>query len=289
MTLRPASNLACPMDDLPLDVSGSAWRCARGHSFDVAQEGYCNLLLVQQKASRDPGDSKAMVAARHRFLEAGHFAPIADRLYFQALGALAEHQGASPCVLDAGCGEGYYLARFADLAEKHGQPPDIALAGMDVSKWAVKAAAKRGLAATFVVGSNKHPPFLPGSVDLILSVFGFPHWEGFARVLAGGGHVLLADPGPEHLAQLREVIYPTVRASPPPSLDAAGKAGFALAAEETLLFSIDLEGQQAIQDLLLMTPHGARVPQERRGAIAALERLTVTIDVTFRLVAKRAA
>lgn len=275
------------MDGLPLNTGGSAWSCARGHSFDVAQEGYCNLLLVQQKASRDPGDSKSMVAARHRFLEAGHFAPVAERLYFIASGVLAEGLAAAPSVLDAGCGEGYYLARIAALAQKHRQPPDLALAGMDVSKWAVKVAAKRGLAATFVVGSNKHPPFLSGSVDLILSVFGFPHWDGFARVLADGGHVLLADPGPEHLAELRQIIYPSVRSSPAPSLDAAEKAGFALAAEETLLYSVDLEGQQPIQDLLLMTPHGARVPQERRASIAALDRLTVTIDVTFRLVAKR--
>lgn len=275
------------MDGFPLDMSGSAWRCARGHSYDVAQEGYCNLLLVQQKASRDPGDSKAMVAARHRFLEAGHFAPFAERLYFFASGVLAEGRATPPCVLDAGCGEGYYLAHFAALADKHRLPPDLALAGMDVSKWAVRAAAKRSLAATLVVGSNRQPPFLAGSVDLILSVFGFPHWAGFAAVLAEGGHVLLADPGPEHLAELRQVIYPSVRASPPPSLDAAEKGGFALAAEETLLYSVDLEGQHVIQDLLLMTPHGARVPQERRAAVAALERLSVTVDVTFRLVAKR--
>jgi 23S rRNA (guanine745-N1)-methyltransferase len=275
------------MDGLALDASSGSWRCARGHGYDVAQEGYCNLLLVQHKASRDPGDSKEMVAARRRFLDAGHYAPIAERIFFIISGAFRDRARTPAHIVDAGCGEGYYLARLADLSAKHRLPVDIQLAGIDVSKWAVRAAARRDTPAAWAVASNRQPPFVAGSVDLILCIFGFPHWKGFAGVLGERGHVLLADPGPDHLIELRRVIYPDVRQSPPPSLEPAEKAGFALAAEERLMFKVGLASKHVVQDLLLMTPHGVRVPRERRGEVDALERLEVTVDVRFRLMSRR--
>ncbi|BBI59951.1 hypothetical protein HSBAA_12570 [Vreelandella sulfidaeris] len=67
MSITPFQALACPLDGEPLHVAGNTWRCAAGHSFDIAKQGYVNLLPVQQKRSHDPGDSKAMVAARQRF------------------------------------------------------------------------------------------------------------------------------------------------------------------------------------------------------------------------------
>ena len=66
MSLAPARNIACPIDGLPLDTGAAPWRCPQGHSYDMAREGYANLLLVQHKASKDPGDSREMVAARSR-------------------------------------------------------------------------------------------------------------------------------------------------------------------------------------------------------------------------------
>ena len=71
MSVAGFDALACPLDGLPLQSTGTAWRCASGHSFDIASQGYTNLLPVQHKRSRDPGDSKEMVAARRRFLTAG--------------------------------------------------------------------------------------------------------------------------------------------------------------------------------------------------------------------------
>ncbi|MDX2202283.1 MAG: methyltransferase domain-containing protein [Hyphomicrobiaceae bacterium] len=289
MDVRPASNFACPIDGLPLASDGKRWICSSGHSFDVAREGYCNLLPAQHKASLDPGDSKEMVVARRRFLDAGHYAPISDRLFFLAARAFDEGGVRDACLVDAGCGEGYHIARIAALTQEQGRPGRLTLAGMDVSKWAVKAAARRGVPAAWAVASNRRPPFVAGSVDLIACAFGFPHWAGFAGVLKEGGHVLLADPGPDHLVELRRIIYETVRQSLPPPLDAAQKAGFVLVAEETLVYKTAVEGAQAVGDLLRMTPHGARVPKQRRGEVEALSGLGITVDVTFRLLGRRAA
>ena len=77
MAVTPFRSLACPLDGAPLQCQGSAWCCPAGHSFDIASQGYANLLPVHKKRSLDPGDSKEMVAARRRFLNAGFYQPIA--------------------------------------------------------------------------------------------------------------------------------------------------------------------------------------------------------------------
>ena len=179
MQIAAATNLACPIDGLPIDTHGTQRRCAAGHCFDMARAGYCNLLVVQHKASRDPGDSKDMVAARRRFLEAGHFQPIADHVFNAARKCVTAAEDGAFNVVDAGCGEGYYLERLARLTAASPEPGTLGLAGIDVSKWAVKAAARRKAPVTWLVANNRTPPFLAGSVDLVLCLFGFPVWEGF--------------------------------------------------------------------------------------------------------------
>ena len=285
MQIVAAAKLACPIDGLPLETRAAQHRCAAGHSYDMAREGYCNLLVVQHKASRDPGDSKDMVAARRRFLELGHFESIADRTFAVARECIAAAQGGAFNIVDAGCGEGYYLDRLARLAAASPDVGAVALAGIDVSKWAIKAAARRKVPVTWLVANNRQPPFLPGSVDLLLCLFGFPIWEGFRKVQKPGDHVLLVDPTADHLIELRQIIYPAVNRSPPPSLAAAEAAGYRLLREEGLRSGVTLSGTEAIQDLLAMTPHAHRVPQDRRTALAELASLSVTVDVAFRLLA----
>jgi 23S rRNA (guanine745-N1)-methyltransferase len=285
MRIDAATNLACPIDGLPIELQGSQLRCAAGHSYDRAREGYCNLLVVQHKASRDPGDSKEMVGARRRFLEAGHFEPIASRVYDFARECMSATDAGPPNIVDAGCGEGYYLDRLARLAAEDPAAGTMALAGIDVSKWAIKSAARRKVAATWLVANNSKPPFLAASVDLLLCLFGFPVWDRFRKVQKAGGHVLLVDPAADHLLELRQIVYPTVRRSPPPSVAAAEAAGYRPKREEGLRYCVTLTTPQEIQDLLAMTPHAHRAPHELRGALAELSTLSVTVDVAFRLLA----
>ncbi len=212
--------LACPLDGDPLERQDGAWRCPAGHSFDIARQGYVHLLPVQNKRSRDPGDSKEMVAARRRFLEAGHYRPIAEAVS-RAVLAGAPAGGTLRC-LDAGCGEGFYLRELASVATEsekaQGEAPTLSLLGVDISKWAVLAAAKREKAATWVVGTNAHLPVQAQSLDRVLCLFGFPVYPEFARVLKPGGELLLVEAGPDHLRELREIIYPSLK---PPREDAA--------------------------------------------------------------------
>lgn len=272
MSITPFQALACPLDGDPLHQSGTAWRCSAGHSFDIARQGYTHLLPVQKKRSRDPGDSKEMVAARQRFLTAGHYQPIAEAVSRAALADLPADTTAS--CLDAGCGEGYYL-RELTKATFDGQ--SLALLGLDISKWAVLAAAKQDKRANWVVGSNANLPVQPGTLDRLLCMFGFPVYSEFARVLKPGGLLLQVDTGPDHLRELREIIYPTLK--PERTGDAPVPKGFTCLSTDTVRYPLELNGAQQIADLLSMTPHLYRASAEGRARAAALTALTVSVDV----------
>ncbi len=288
MKVSALRSFVCPVDGWPLLKEKNTFRCDKGHVFDVAREGYCNLLLVQQKASLDPGDSKEMVAARRRFLNGGHFAPIVDHLFEIVCKMAKKPRRSAPLrIVDAGCGEGYYLHQLSKLAAARNQTVSLELAGCDISKWAVKAAAKRSAEIAWAVAGNRRLPFAPGGVDLILSMFGFPVWESFKAVQPYGSRVLLIDPGPDHLIELRKIIYPKVNLSGLRSLKTATEGGYILELKDQLKFSVSLKNNSSIQDLLAMTPHAFRITQKAREELRALKRLTVSVDVVFRVLRKR--
>jgi len=272
MTITPFQALACPLDGAPLSRSGASLRCASGHSFDIASQGYTHLLPVQQKRSRDPGDSKEMVAARRRFLNAGGYQPIAVAVSRAALADLPP-QATLSC-LDAGCGEGYYLRQLAAAAHA-GQT--LALLGLDISKWAVLSAAKQDKRPNWVVGTNARLPVLSATLDCVLCMFGFPVYAEFARVLKPQGQLLQVDAGPDHLRELREIIYPALK--PERSAEAPTPPGFIALGSETVRYPLNLDSAGQIADLLTMTPHLYRASAEGRARAAALTELSLTVDV----------
>jgi len=271
MTIVPFQKLACPLDGNLLQRSASAWRCDAGHNFDISGHGYTNLLPVQNKRSRDPGDSKSMVAARRRFLNAGFYKPIAAATGRAALTDL--HPNALASCLDAGCGEGYYLRQLAEASGDR----TLSLLGLDISKWAVLAAAKQDKRPNWVVGSNANLPVLSGTLDRVLCMFGFPVYTEFARTLKPGGQLVQVDAGADHLRELREIIYPSV--NPERNTETPVAKGFDFLASENLRYSLTLDRQEQIADLLAMTPHLYRAKAEGRARAAALTSLSLSIDV----------
>lgn len=270
--ITPFQALACPLDGAPLHRDGATWRCAAGHSFDVASQGYTNLLPVQQKRSRDPGDSKEMVAARRDFLNLGFYQPIAAAVSQAALAGRPD--GATLSCLDAGCGEGYYLRQLAAAA---GTRQSIAVLGLDISKWAVLAAAKQHKQPNWVVGSNAKLPVLSGTLDRLLCLFGFPVYAEFARALKPDGLLLQVDAGSDHLRELREIIYPALKSDR--CGDMQTPPGFTCLSSESVSYRLELNGSTQIANLLAMTPHLYRASAEGRARAAALTALTVTVDV----------
>ena len=173
----------------PLAHDGKRFVCTNGHSFDVARSGYLNLLQPQDRRSRHPGDSKEAVAARRRFLDAGHAAPL--------LAPMRSLLGRPQSLLDAGCGEGHYLAAF-DAPVAH---------GVDISVPAIDAAAKRHRQCFFVVANaDRFLPYADSSFDAVMSITARVNGPEFHRVLREGGRLLVALPGPDDLIELREAI-----------------------------------------------------------------------------------
>jgi 23S rRNA (guanine745-N1)-methyltransferase len=272
MSVTPFQALACPLDGTPLHCNASTWRCDSGHSFDIASQGYTHLLPVQHKRSRDPGDSKEMIAARRRFLTAGFYQPIAAAVSRAVLADLPA--GVASSCLDAGCGEGYYLRQLAAAA---GDEQTLALLGLDISKWAVLSAAKQDRRPNWVVGSNANLPVLSGTLDRVLCMFGFPVYPEFARVLKPGGRLVQVDAGPDHLRELREIIYPSLK--PERTAEIPTPEGFCRMPTETVRFAIELTSAGQIADLLAMTPHLYRANAEGRDKAAALTALSLSVDV----------
>ena len=270
--ITPLQALACPLDGTELHHHGNTWQCASGHNFDISSQGYVHLLPVQKKRSRDPGDSKEMVASRRRFLGSGAYDPIAD-----ATSKIVLHDAPTRATircLDAGCGEGHYLRNVA----ANGTPGiTLALAGLDISKWAIQAAAKRDKQITWLVGSNANLPIQSASLDWVLCMFGFPVYAEFARVLEPEGQLLQVDAGPQHLRELREIIYPTLK--PERAGHESDPPGFKRMASDALSYSLELPNAEQIADLLAMTPHLFRASTEGLAKLKALNRLSVTVDV----------
>jgi 23S rRNA (guanine745-N1)-methyltransferase len=291
MTIRKANNLACPLDGLPLAMSDKQGVCPNGHSFDVARQGYLHLLPVQHKRSKNPGDSAEMVQARTAFLNSGAYAPIADKLNELTRALLAATPSNELCVLDAGCGEGYYLAHLLPSLQAPQLDKSVALIGVDISKPAILAAAKRSKQITWLIASNKHAPLLPGTVDVILSVFGFPLFDRFKPLLAPRGKIILVDAGPQHLIELRNIVYRTVTKSGPPDFAAAAAAaaGFSLVEQSALTYVRTLDSNAQVMNLLTMTPHYFRASREGKAAAEQLRAMDVTIDAVFRVVERGTA
>ncbi len=285
MNIVKADNLACPIDGERLEFHEKQLVCVNGHTFDLARQGYVNLLPVQHKRTKHPGDSKEMVSARSRFLNSGIYAPIANKL--AEITFLYLNDIKNFCLMDAGCGEGYYLDYvFNHLKIKNGCA-DLSFVGLDISKSAIVEAAKRNKQISWIVGTNRQPPIEPTSVDIILCVFGFQSFEGFYKILKSGGKIVLVEPGPDHLKELREIIYTEVKKSQPQDLSYLKQMGFSLLDRRLLQFKTGAINNEQIKNLLLMTPHFYRATKEGREAAANLKKLDLTVDIVFRVLEKK--
>jgi 23S rRNA (guanine745-N1)-methyltransferase len=186
-------SLICPVRGCGLELAREPRRrvCPRGHSFDLARSGYVNLLQPQERRSKEPGDAAAAVAARRRLHDRGVTAPL-----LAAIGDVLAATAADT-VLDAGCGDGFYLG---SLAAAHG----FEACGVDISIPAIDAAARRYPACEWIVANaDRAIPFAPASFSRVLSITARMNPPEFHRVLAPVGRLLVALPAPDDLIELR--------------------------------------------------------------------------------------
>lgn len=280
------SMLRCPVCGRVLEEDGRGARCAVGHTFDRAREGYLNLLR-SSKAGDRTGDPKAAARSRRDFLDRGYYRPLRDELV-RLVGRLAaeksdgatneadvEAPGDGPtraargplALLDICCGEGYYTSALGAVA-------GVDAYGFDLSKEMVRLAAKRG-GATCFVANMKAIPVADGSFDVATHLFAPFMEREFARVLKPGGTLFTVIPGERHLFGLKEVVYDTPYLNDerlPQTSELELVARHKVAADTVLATPADIEA------VFQMTPYYYRTSGRDRAKLAGLTELATPIE-----------
>ena len=265
--------LVCPVCGEPLAADGRTLRCARRHAFDRAREGYCHLAPAGHGKSALRGDTREMLRARRRIFERGLYAPLAEALADRVL-----QEGISELtVLDAGCGEGYYIGHVARaISERVGDGTCCAI-GVDVSKDALKLAARAHRDVCFVVNDvTRRLTVADRCVDVLLDVFAPRNAAEFARVLKRGGLLVVVIPDARHLAELRERL-PLLGIEPGKRERAIERLGdaFRLEAERVIEYRRALEAEDVL-DLVRMTPNAWHLDAEDIEPMKSWPRTDVT-------------
>ena len=251
------SVLTCPVCGHALTERERAYVCARGHSFDLAKEGYLNLLLPTQHRSRHPGDAPELCRARRAFLAAGYYAP---------LRAFVAECLQGEVVLDACCGEGYYTSAFASCGHE--------TYGFDIAKDMVRLAAKADRQSFYFVAGLHRIPVQSGSIDTLTHLFAPFGDAEFRRVLKPGGTLVTVIPGEEHLWQLKEALY----ASPYRNRETPPQTSLHHVKTERLRYVIELRTKEDVLNLFHMTPYAYKTSRDAEEKLCALERLRTTVD-----------
>ncbi|WP_070963633.1 23S rRNA (guanine(745)-N(1))-methyltransferase [Vibrio sonorensis] len=267
----------CPLCQQPLSLRERSLQCESNHQFDMAKEGYVNLMPAHHKRSKDPGDNKEMMQARREFLSQNHYQPMRDRvatLCSELLSSDTAH------LLDIGCGEGYYTEEVnRRVTQEH---PLAQVYGLDISKVAIRYAAKRYKSCHFSVASSHRLPFIDHSLDAVLRIYAPCKADELSRVIKSKGYVITVTPGARHLYQLREKIYQDVRLH---NEQVEQLDGFELVKEESLNYTMSLSDGGALQ-LLQMTPFAWKANDELRTELQSATLFECEADFVIRVFQK---
>jgi 23S rRNA (guanine745-N1)-methyltransferase len=245
------NHLICPICAAELLVNTQGLSCANRHQYDRAKEGYFNLLPVQQKHSREPGDGKQQLQSRRAFLTAGFFAPLLT-------GLQKVIPADTTTLLDIGCGEGY----FTTWLSQHCYSADVY--GIDIAKAGVRMAAKGAPARlTYAVASSYALPVANESMDVITRIYAPSKDQELLRVLKPDGKLIIVTPGKNHLVGLREKIYAQIKPHPEPK----APEGFSELEQHEVNFPVVVPTGELTSALLEMTPLAWRLTPELKNEL----------------------
>lgn len=252
--------LICPICKRELNKEGHSFLCESKHCFDVAKEGYVNLLMCNKKKSKFPGDDKIMALARNKFLQRGYFNRLRERIESLI------REKAPYYILDAGCGTGFYTQNLQD---------EFNIISVDISKEAVKYAAKSNKKSLVVVSSIFDIPIKDKSMQVILNVFAPKPLEEFARVLDDNGIIIEVVPGKDHLKELKEEIFDKDNES---NKEKFAFNNFNLKSSKRLRYVAEIDKTEDLIHLLEMTPYFYKGGDKQISKISAIKNLDVTLD-----------
>lgn len=270
----------CPVCNSELTLQANSYICNNKHVYDISKHGYVNLLMVNQKRSKEPGDSEEMIKSRNTFLNKGYYHSLTKEMNQLILKSISlENQN----ILDVGCGVGYYLS---DLKNDCTDYKNFNFYGIDISKPAIQLAAKRKMGAKLAVASAYNLPFLDNSFDLLYSVFSPVSPDDSARVLKNNGLLIMVGPAEEHLSGLTKHIYDNF-------VPHSGNSILDESNEFEHIESIEIKeniivNKEDILDLIKMTPYYWQMNKEQLDKIDKLEKLETLIHFYIKKYQKKA-
>lgn len=248
----------------------------------MAKQGYLNLLLSSKKKSKNPGDDREMVESRKRFLEAGFYKKISEKVNIMVAESAAKEKELK--ILDIGCGEGYYTNRLKSFLEEKNKT--VEMLGIDISKEAVLAASKSYKEISWFVASGGELPIKDNALDFVLCMFSRIVPEEYNRVIKDKGYLVVASTGGKHLLEMKQVLYKDVKTDfyrPEKHL----ADFFQLEKTVNVKYTETIKGNENIKSLFDMTPYKWRSPKEGVDRLYLLDELKVTIDVNLDLFRKK--
>lgn len=272
------NHFLCPLCGSPLTMEERRFSCPKGHMFDRAASGYVNLFLNKGPSAKRHGDDKKMIRARTEFLVTGAYKSLSDKLVSLSVPLL--HDG--DVFLDAGCGEGHYISLLAEQLQA--EQKSCTLLGIDLSKEALTAAAKRKLDITLAVASVFHLPVGDQSISLLWNVFAPMADAEYARVLKPGGFLIRVFPLEEHLMGLKELLYDEVYQNKPTEPEIPG---LRLLETHSIRETLHLTSREAIDALFKMTPYYYKTSAADQEKLSGLDELTTPIAFGISVYQKR--
>lgn len=261
----------CPVCQKRLMMGKKRFLCSNNHSYDISEKGYVNLMLANQKKTKDPGDNRDMILSRRNFLNSGYYKKFSDSLN-QVI--IEELFGNQVNVLDAGCGEGYYISNLRNRFLEENKN-DSKFFGTDISKNAILYAAKRDRNINLSVGSNFDLPIINGALDCLIRNFAPGDDREFYRVLKNNGILVIATPGVEHLYGLKRVLYVKPRKN---ELRNYIPEGFKHIRNINIRYDISLDNREDITNLISMTPYYWSITESTREKIGEITELETELD-----------
>jgi 23S rRNA (guanine745-N1)-methyltransferase len=262
------SIIICPNCKSVLNKNEKTLQCLNGHSFDIAKEGYTNLLLPNQKKSLDPGDNKAMMNARESFLDIGHYDFLIEFIESSLFSFEDKTIDKNRNLIDLGCGTGYYTRKI--LREQN-----INKIGVDISKAGISKAAKLDRSSKYIISSIFNLPIEDYSVDIVLNIFSPVSIPEVKRILKPGGYFIKVVPAENHMREIASLVYEKVIPhSSSFETDISNYSEFSVVKTQDLEKSILLTGDD-LYNQISMTPY---LYKFQDGELEKLKALKVTIS-----------